>query len=211
MSITPGIILADHHDLFRQSLKSLMEQSEKKFRLFEAVNGSEVLDIISRQSIQLLIMETRMPVLDGFEVIRLIRKNYPSVKIMIMCTYEEKAFVVTVLKHGIDGIIFKRSSSSREFIEAVEKILAGEKYFNDATIQLMRETDWMNLPQVEFSNRDVQILKLLDEGLISKQIAGMLNLTTNTVEFYRKRLLRKTQTRNSNDLIRYIKNIGVLP
>lgn len=205
-----GIIIADHHDLLRHLLKTLI-QAEKKARVFDASNGHATLEILNQTSIDLVVMDSRMSGLDGFETIRVIKSDFPKVKIIVMCSHEEKAMVINIVKHGVDGIILTKKSSSAEFLTAIDKVLSGEKYFNETTLQLMREADWMNLPQVEFSKRDLQILGLLDEGLISKQIAHSLNLTTNTVEFYRKRLLRKTQTKNSNELIRYIKNIGLLP
>ncbi|HEX2393776.1 MAG TPA: response regulator transcription factor, partial [Bacteroidales bacterium] len=121
----PGIIIVDDHRLFRSSLKFLLEASGKYRVVGEASNGKELIDILLQVVPDLVILDIRMPEMNGIEATRLLLSKYPDLKILILSMFGESQYYNSLIDFGIKGFLLKDADND-EFFLAVSKIISGE-------------------------------------------------------------------------------------
>ena len=122
------VVLADDHVLVRDGIKALLEDQSDIAVIDEASNGKEALQVISKNKPDVLIVDIRMPEMNGIEVVTEITKNYKDVKTLVLSMHDSEEYVVQSIQAGADGYLLK-GSSKEEFLKAVHKVASGEKYF----------------------------------------------------------------------------------
>ena len=207
------IILVDDHSLFREGIKLLIENEGFGEIIAEAENGAIFLDLLETHQPDLVIMDLEMPVMNGVEATRQAIKIYPNIKILVLTMLNEKANYSDMIYAGAMGFVLK-TSGKKEFEKAINTVINGESYFSSELLRQMilnsqdsNSTDTIDKKQLEFTERENEVLSLLCQGFSVSEIADKLFLSSKTIEVHRSTLLKKTKTRNTINLVLYaIKN-----
>lgn len=179
----------------------MLEESGKYQVIAETSNAIELLELLKVLKPELVIMEIKMPVLDGVEIARKILAQYPQLNILMLSMYGESEFYNVLLDLGIKGLVLKDTDSEELFL-VINKILSGGTYFSqELLLNIIRKN---SMPQpVKLSQREKEILILVGQGLSNQEISVKLSISPRTVERHRTNLLDKTGSKNSVRLIVY--------
>ena len=123
-----NVVLADDHVLVRDGIKALLEDQKGIAVIDEASNGKEALEVISKNKPHVLIVDIRMPEMNGIEVVAEVTKNHKEVKTLVLSMHDSEEYVVQSIHAGADGYLLK-GASKKEFLKALNKVANGGKYF----------------------------------------------------------------------------------
>ncbi len=207
------IVITDDHALFRKGLKALLSDFRFIGEILEAANGIELLDLMEKEEKKpdIILLDIKMPEMDGIEVTDKVKALYPDVKILILSMHDDEHLISHLIEKGVNGYLFK-NSDPEDVEEAIIKVLDKEFYFNDNISQLVyRAFVGKNkkpaLADSTFSNREIEILEMICLEHTNAEIAEKLFISQRTVEGHRKNMLSKTGVKNTAGLIIYaIKN-----
>lgn len=206
------IIVVDDHSLFREGIKLLIENEQLGQVVAEAENGKAFLDLLTAHTPDLVIMDIEMPVMDGLEAIREAMAHNPKLKFLVLTMLNEKANYSEIIYAGAMGFVLK-TAGKNEFEKAINTIISGESYFSTEMLRQMllntnkNDEQDNNEKHNELSDREIEVLELLCQGLSVAEIGEKIFLSVKTIEAHRSVLLRKTKTRNTINLILHaIKN-----
>jgi len=199
------ILIVDDHPLVRTGLCQILKESINLALLDELADGREVLDRLTRQSYDVIILDISLPGRDGLEVLKDLHAYYPEIPVLILSIQSESQYALRALKLGASGCLNK-ASAPEELVTAVREVLKGGRYLSPKVSQLLLEeyqSDHSQLPHKLLSEREYQVMIMLVEGLTSSEISQNLNLSIKTVSTYRTRLLQKMNLKNNAQLTYY--------
>ena len=202
-----NVLVADDHWQILESIQGILKTCFDTESVDLVDNGLSAWSKINHQTYDLYIIDLKLPQVDGFALIRQIRKVNPDAKIIINTMCEELWDVKRILELGVDGIVIKTSTLSH-LNDAIDYVLTGEKYGCPKFTQLekqFKKEGFFNL-----SKREIEILCVIAEGLTTEQIAERFRISENTVETIRKRLLLKSGAHNMPHLINRAHKAGLL-
>lgn len=205
-----NVLVVDDHKLICDSIAALIEKSTLANKVYAAYSGETALNKIKSNSIQLALIDARMPEVSGIDLMLFLQKTYPLLKLVAMTSFDEPATLKELLSLKPNGILLKQSTGADGIRACVQKVMQGETYYSEDALIQLRNIDPQRFPSVSFGKREKEIMQLLSKGKVTKEIAEELKLSPATVEDYRKELLRKTETRNSPELIAYMHRNGLL-
>lgn len=208
------LLLVDDHPMLRDGLRQALARHPQFIVAGEASTGANALKLTAELVPDLIVMDLHLPDMNGIEVTRQILRNQPSVRILVFSSDAARSAVDEALQAGACGYIWKQSASD-ELIRAVEMVTAGKLYLSPELSAGMLEDYRRGLAQEAepakplLSTRDRQLLRLVVEGLRSKEIALQLGISPRSVEAYRSRLMKKLSCSNAADLVRYAIREGI--
>lgn len=207
-----NVVLADDHVLVRDGIKALLEDQDGIQVIDEASNGLEALEVIKTCKPHLLIVDIRMPEMNGIEVVQNIKEQNIDVKTLVLSMHDSEEYVVKAIQAGADGYLLK-GASKEEFLKALTSIAAGGKYFTgDVSAIIMNNFVSGNAvketPRVKkkindpfnLTKRERQILELVLQLKNNKDIAEELEISKRTAEVHRFNLMKKLEVKNLMEL-----------
>lgn len=215
------IVLVDDHELVRDGIKFLLERDPDFEVIAEAADGIEALHEIAKKQPDLVIVDIRMPNMDGIELVKQLGQKYPNVKKMILSIHGTEEYVVESIEAGVDGYLLKGSSKD-EFLKALKTIAAGSKYFSGDVSAIIIHHFVENKPKVihkpksipdelaVLTNREKQILELILEGKGNNEIAEVLKISKRTAEVHRFNLMKKLNVKNLVELTNKSKELHLI-
>lgn len=206
------VLVADDHQFVRESLRAMLEKTQFVKTIYEVENGSQAIEMLKLEPIHVLMLDVRMPMVDGFEVIEYIQKQSLTTQVIALTAFDEEAMIFNLLRAGIAGIIFKKTTHQQEIYAAIEAVLEGKHYYHEkVSIILQSKPDGLqHPPRIKLSAREFEVIALLCRGFSTKDIAEKLFLSEHTIEGYRKEIIKKTNTKNTNELIHYALSNGIV-
>lgn len=213
------LLIADDQELIRQSLQIILG-TEPDFEVIDAVqNGQEVIRCIRREKPDVILMDIRMPKMDGVACTQIIKENYPQIKIIILTTFDDE-YVFDALKYGASGYLLKGISTS-ELSDAIRKVHQGSAMINgdiaSKVLKLFSRMAKSNLSiqidekqTAELKNTEWKIIALVGQGLSNKEIAGELKLSEGTVRNGLSAILGKLELRDRTQLAIWAVQTGVV-
>lgn len=206
-------LITDDHKIFRQGLHLALNNYPILKFIGEAGNGLELLSLLEEQVPDVILLDLKMPQMDGMEVLKKIRVKYPDIKILILTMYDEEHFVLHLIEAGANGYLLKNAEPD-EIHLAIQTVMETDYYFNDLVSSAMlrnmlQKTKIANRVKmgVKLSDKEEEVLKLICEERTAAEIAKEIFLSQRTVEGIRSLLLEKTGARNTAGLVLYaIKN-----
>ncbi len=206
------VLLTDDHQIIIDGLKSLLKNSDEIVVAAEANNGREALRILELLSIDVVLMDIDMPVLNGIETLKEIRKQFRNVKVIILSMHNEAGMIKSLMDIGANGYLLK-SCSQDELIGAIKKVSTGQNYFStDVTLALLNTSGTSNPEQKNeiLTDRETEILKLIAAGFSNKEIGDQLFISHRTVDTHRTNLMKKLDVNNIAGLISYAIRNGII-
>jgi DNA-binding NarL/FixJ family response regulator len=206
------VIIADDHPVVLKGLKEILQENFSGMTFDEVRRGYELINTVHQNDYNLVLLDISLPDINGIEVLKEIRKRKTRLPVLIVSMYPEEQYAIRSIKAGAQGYITKRSASE-ELVAAVNKILSGKRYINPAFAEQMVidfESDTEAPPHEKLSVREMQVMKMVANGLTNKEIAEQLHLSINTVRTYRVRILEKISVRKTNELIWYAVKYGLV-
>lgn len=204
------IIIADDHALIRKGLKEILQQVEGLILLDEAVNGHELLEKISKNDYDIIVLDISMPGKSGLDVLKDLRRVKPEIPVLILSVYPEDQYAIRVLKAGASGYLTKDSAPD-DLIVAIKKIISGGKYVSPSLAEKLvaevKSSGGIKQLHENLSDREFQVMKMLAAGKTIKEISEELYLSPKTISTYRTRIYDKMKFSSKAELTGYaIKN-----
>lgn len=180
----------------------MLEQDDKIRVVAEASNGQEAIKMIEKQIIDLVIMDIRMPVMNGIEATRVIKERFPQVKILILTTFNDDEYAIQALKYGANAFLLK-TAERQTLVEAVYSCFRGGLPINEEVAanvmpRLLQKAE--KKKEFPLSPRELTITKLVGEGKLNKEIAEELHLSVGTVKNHITQILQKLDLRDRTQL-----------
>ncbi|MBU5592560.1 response regulator transcription factor [Clostridium sp. MSJ-4] len=206
------ILIVDDDSLIREGLKIILENEEDFEVVGLASNGQEAFELCKETSPHMVIMDIRMPIMDGVLGTKLIKENFKDVKVVMLTTFKDEEYIKEAIKNGAEGYILK-SQPADSIIETLRIISKGNVVFEKEVIKslsnmIKNEKDKPNIKNMDLSERELEVLKHVGQGLSNKEIGLKLYLTEGTVRNYVTKLLEKLELRDRTQLaIFYVKNL----
>lgn len=206
------ILLVDDHQLVIDGLRGFIEELESVIVIGEANNGQDAITYAGVLSPDLILMDIDMPILSGIQATQEIKKTHPNVKIIIISMHNEKGLIKKLISFGADGYLLK-NSPKKEVVEAVQLVLNGGKYFSeDVLLSLEKKKvvfdDSDEITQL--TDREIEIIRLVADGLTNKEIGEQLFISHRTVDTHRTNLMKKLEVTNVAGLIRFAFNNKII-
>jgi two-component system, NarL family, nitrate/nitrite response regulator NarL len=216
------ILIADDHNIVRLAIKTLLRDQKDVEIIGEAVDGIEVMEFVNNNETDIVLLDVSMPKLTGIETTKLIKKDHPSVKVLILTMHEREEMINELINAGADGYLLK-NLNKEEITNGIKTVMRGEKYFSDEVSNILidsylnnnklkemkavTEQDTVFLKEV-LTKREQEIVKLILKGLTSKEIGNALFVSTRTVETHRSNLLKKLNIKNTAELAKIAASQG---
>ncbi len=195
------LILADDHKLFREGLRSILEDASDIQIIDEVANGIALIRSLREHKPDVIILDISMPDISGIEASRLILKEYPCMKILILSMHREESFIRSAIEAGAMGYLPKETDHN-ELIEAIRIIHEGGNYYNkDISNKLINS--YLNKEKQSLTPRETEIVGLVCEGITNKEIADKLSISVRTVDCHKNNILQKLDLRSTVDLVKY--------
>ena len=215
MSIS--VLLVDDHNIVRQGLKALLTCEPDIHVVAEAQTGREAVQIAGKIHPEVVIMDLAMPLLNGWEATRQILKVAPSAKILVLSTYEDIDHVQQAIASGAAAYLIKQTAAS-DLVKAIREVRKGNAYFSPPIAERLRERTYQGgaeakpqqVPEVELTLREAEVLQLIAEGFANKQIASELGLSVKTVEKHRQQVMNKLNIHDTASLVRHAAAKGII-
>jgi DNA-binding NarL/FixJ family response regulator len=210
------ILIADDHGIVRKGLRLQLEQHSTFEVVGEATEGREAVRMAEELSPDVVIMDIAMPNLNGIQATTQVVKKNPQIGVIILSMYSDETYLMRTLAAGAKGYLLK-DSADVDLHRAVEVVAQGKPFFSPAIADTLLE-DYMRQLQQRglqdsydlLTEREKEILQLLAEGKSNKDVAGILNLSTNTVETHRTRIMQKLDLHSTAEIVLYAVRKGII-
>ena len=202
-----NLLIADDHQLITEGLSQMLKSEKTIGEIHIANNGKEAVDKALTNYIDCVIMDINMPVLNGVEATKIIRKEKPGIKIIVVSMLCDASVVSKMLRAGADAFINKDTGKA-ELLKAIDKVMNDEKYISPGISNNLftHLTDRnVNAPENEkhLTAREIEIIGYIADGLTNHEIADKLFLSIVTVDTHRKNMLAKLHLKNTASLVKY--------
>src|SRR5215471_19053753 len=188
------ILVADDHPVVRKGLQSCLARQDRLKIVGEASDGEEALKKTSELSPDVVLMDISMPGMNGLEVTEVLRKESPSVKVLVLSVHNNRDYIFRIIQAGAHGFISKESPPD-ELLRAIESVYAGEPFFSPeiakAALNQLVSSGGKKDPFAQLTSREREVLVLIAEGQSNKEIANRLGIGVRTIETHRERIMRR--------------------
>ncbi len=208
------IILVDDHAMFRNGLKLMIETRGVGEIIAEAQDGQQFLDLLDTHSPDIVLMDIDMPIMNGVTATQKAIEKNPRLNILGLSMFGDEKFYARMLSAGAKGFMLKKSNMS-ELIKGINEVAEGGTYFSNEllrniVVNINKQKGTQGNEDKEISDRELEVLQLLANGLSTNEIAGKCHLSPKTVNNYRSNLIAKTNTKNTVDLVIYALRAGLI-
>lgn len=206
------VFITDDHRVIINGLIRLLDASSEIKIIGTALNGAILLNQLQTQQPDLILLDISMPVMNGIQAAKAIKKLYPAIKILVFTTFIDKAKVKKITKIGVDGYLLKDSKGD-ELIHAIKTIIGGTNYYDHRVVDLVMhdyKSTASTSKMVLLTKREQEITRLIAQGKSTKEIAEELFISPLTVETHRRNIFTKLGINKTASLINYAHDSGFM-
>ena len=203
------VLIVDDHTLVRDGIRSLLELVTDVEVVGEAANGREALEQVKELTPDVVLMDLAMPIMNGLEATRRIRREFPDTKILALTQYDDSEYVIPVIEAGASGFVTKMAAFS-ELASAIQAVYRGESYLTPSAAAVLVQDHQVRTAEGgekdaydRLTDREREVFKLVAEGKTTREIAGMLFVSPKTVESYKTSMMNKLNIRGKTELIKF--------
>lgn len=202
------ILIADDHTLFNEGIKQLL--AETYDIVSQIYDGKEVLPAIHHHRPEVILLDINLPSINGFDVAQNIKKSFDSLKIIFLSMYSESDFIEQAKRIPVHGYMLKHSTKE-ELVESINAVMSGKVYYDPKLTSNSRNLhqDDFFVKQFALSGREVEIIKLIKDGLNSREIGQKLSLSEETIKTHRKNIHFKLGIKSMVELIEFANKNGI--
>jgi len=201
-----NVLIVDDHQMFIDGVKLVLRKVADVNIVGEANNGYDAQSMIEKLQIDLVILDIHIPQISGTKLARIIKKEHPSVKILVVTSYQDEKIIADIFESEAEGYILK-SAGKQVLIEALTRIISGGVYYcNEFTYTMLKnfKADKKRIEKVkDLTEREIEILKLICKEYTTAEIAEKLFISPHTVDSHRKHILVKTNSKSIVGLIKF--------
>lgn len=205
------ILLADDHAVVRQGFSALLRAQPDMEVVGEAANGREAIERAKQLQPDVVVMDVAMPELNGIEATRRLQDEAPRSRVLALSMHKDSVYVREILRAGARGYLLKDAIDT-DLIAAVRAVARGDGYISPAVSEavLSDYRKHVTNPIDLLSSREREVLQMIAEGLVNKEIATRLNLSVYTVEAHRGRIMEKLNLHSTSELVRFALRNGLI-
>lgn len=210
------IAIADDYKIFREGLKVGLSADDSLEVILEADNGEDLLKGLESNSPDVIIMDLKMPIMDGMEATKEVRKKFPSIKVLVVSMYEDDKFIIHLMENGANGYLLKNAEPD-EIRRSIYSVHENGYYFNDLVNKaLLKKLVLKNNlkpsfnQNIDLTEREQEVLKMICEEKTAAEIAKEIFLSPRSVEGIRQRLIEKIGVRNTAGLVMFAVKNGIV-
>ncbi|QNH62675.1 response regulator [Hymenobacter sediminicola] len=211
------VLLTDDHPIIRDGIRSLLQNEHSMTVVGEASDGQALLDLLPTTPADIVVLDLNMPGMSGFDTIPLLRDQYPDLHILVLSMLDNEQYIAQVLRCGALGYALKNTDQA-ELIYAITTVSRGLPYLSTTiALDLLRKLHHtaeapaeLIRPQNGLSKRELEVLRLIAEGLTNAEIADRLFTSKRTIETHRQNIIEKTQAKNTAALIKFAVSNGLV-
>ena len=209
------VIIVDDHPLFRNGLKASLKDSYSDICVTgEADSGAALFRLPALSTADLVLLDINLPDISGVEIARRLRRDYPAIKILAISAENTAETVKSMLEAGIEGFISKRQGDVDELVEAIRTVMSGLEYFGRDISAIIYEVFVAKKKTTtvtpEFTEREKEIILACRDGLLSKEIADRLGISTHTVKAHKNNIFAKLGINNTMEMVQYALKKGII-
>ena len=203
------LVIADDHEIFRDGFRAMAKKFPEVKLIGEAENGKELIDLVEELRPDVVLTDIKMPGMDGIEATRQLVHNKTNIKIIALSMFDEDHLIIDMLEAGAKGYLLKNANKN-EIIEAIKAVSQDKTYYCKHTsaklLQMIAKSKfnpYKKTPKPQFSEREVEVIKMICDQFSNKEIAEKLNLSIRTIEGYREKILEKMEVHNTAGIVVY--------
>ena len=200
--------IADDHQIIIDGINVVLNTCKSIHVIATANSGNELIDILRTETCDIAIIDIRMPGLNGVETTRVIKKEYPHIGILVLSGYNDKKLILEMVEAGASGYLFK-NTNAKELLNAITQVAQGKWYFSKTiSFTLSDEQEPQKHDKKEnvidlLTKRELEILKLVVDGVMNIGIAEVLSISPYTVDSHRKNINKKLNVNNIAGLVKF--------
>ncbi len=210
------ILIAEDHTIVRKGLCSILKNEKDIDVIGEAENGKEAIKQVEELTPDIVVMDISMPLLNGLDATRQIKKRFPEVKVLILTVHSNEEYILEILKAGASGYLVKKAAPE-ELVSAIHAISRGNSFLSPSVSKSVIKK-FLQVAGAEagleksslLTEREREVLQLIAEGHSTRKIAEMLFISVKTVEAHRSHIMEKLDLHNVADLTRYAIRTGII-
>jgi DNA-binding NarL/FixJ family response regulator len=212
---TIRVLLVDDHTILRAGLRALLSAYSDIKVVGEAADGAEALTRVNEQTPDVVVMDIAMPGVNGLVATRQILQAHPKTKILILTQYDNKEYVLPLMKVGAAGYVLKQAVDT-DLVAAIRAVARGESFLHPSVARVVLDAYLQDAaggsddPYTQLSAREREVLILVAQGHSTRQIAEILHISPNTVDVHRSHLMRKLDLHNVAELSAFAVRHGLL-
>lgn len=201
------LVIADDHEIFRDGLALMLSRQKNMSLAGQASDGGELLAMVRETQPDVVLADIKMPHMDGIEATKVLLHEFPDLKIIALSMFSEENLIVEMLEAGAKGYLLK-NADKQEILDAIASVMQNQEYYcRDTSVTLASMIVKSNFNRkkevVEFSDREMEIIKLICKQFTAQEMGESLFLSRRTVEGYRTRILEKMNVKNTAGVVIY--------
>jgi DNA-binding NarL/FixJ family response regulator len=209
------VVIADDHEIFREGLETLFRKQADIEYLGDASNGAELIRLVEEKKPDVILTDIKMPVVDGITATRELMSKFPEIGIIALSMFDDEYLIVDMLEAGAKGYLIK-NAHKHEIIAAIKAVFNQESYFcNHTTMKLAKMIGRSRFSPVqlsvrpEFSEKELEVIRLICSEFSNKEMAEKLHLSSRTVEGYREKIIEKINAKNTAGIVVFAMKNGI--
>ena len=210
------VCIADDHTLFRKAFVRVLQDIRRVGEVREAANGKELLELIERDIPDVIILDIEMPVMDGIKACEKLVADYPEIRVIAVSMHDNKLTIYQALKAGVK-IFLPKAAKLTEFETALDAAMDGKPYMNKIMEDALKYAEMVGAGKsasqhtmTELTDKEKAIIRLICKQYTNRQIALELSLSEHTVRNHRVRMMRKTGAKNTQGLVSFAYENGLI-
>jgi len=205
------VLIADDHEMIRNGLAALLRDEPGIHVIDFAHNGKEAVEKCNLKQIDVVLMDIMMPVMNGVEATRAIRKAHPDIRVLAVTINEEQRFIKEALQVGASGYILKHSTK-KEIVEAIETVAADRQYFSGEVLGRISDefAAGRSTKRSMLTKKESNVLSFIAQEFTNQEIADRLDCSIRTVDTHKRNLIKKLEVKNVVGLVRCAIKMGVV-
>lgn len=208
------VLIVDDHKIIRDGIKSMLQDIPEIHIVGEEENGHAALKTLGIKSVDIVLSDISMSIMNGADLTESIKQHHPKVKVLILSMHEEVQYIKELIEKGASGYILKNTGRD-DLITALRTVADGKNYFSNEVYSTLimgknRAQSKSDENEIQLTKREIEVLKLIAEELKNHEIADTLFVSTRTVDTHRRNLLQKLNVKNTAGLVRYAVKAGIV-
>ncbi len=197
-----SIIIADDHIIFRKGLRTVLNEIPFVKVIAEASDGKELLNVMKKEAADIILMDIRMPKMDGVEATKKIRLKFPDTFVICLTMHEEISYFNQMIAAGANGFLLKKTNKE-QLEKAIVTVYKGGNYYDEEFVIKPKNTPLPKKVHIKLSDREIEILEYICKGFSNAEIAEKLFLSQRTIDGHKTRLFEKTGAKNAPNLVMF--------